>query len=116
MMSSEKLRTSLLFTNSTHPLQKREYPLRYRDMQVLTIFFKSHFIIDFQLNTFFPSQFCVFTVKIPTVTQRSAEEYAFKKSKNPFRKTMCSNHGHKPLTAVEWVHCLFLFPLVLGKM
>ena len=82
MMSSEKLRTSLLFTISTHPLQKREYLLRYRDMQVLTITFKSHFIIDFQLNTYFPSQFCVFTVKIPTDTQRST----LKRAKTLFAK------------------------------
>ena len=41
-------------------------------------------LIDFQLNTDFPSQFCVFTVKSPSVTQRSvSQENAFKKSKNP---------------------------------
>ena len=40
--------------------------------------------INFQLNTYFPSQFCVFTVKSPSVTQRSvSQENAFKKSRNP---------------------------------
>ena len=40
--------------------------------------------IDFQLNTDFPSQFCVFIVKSPSDTQRSvSQENAFKKSKNP---------------------------------
>ena len=39
-------------------------------------------LIDFQLNTGFPSQF--FTVKSPSVTQRPvSQENAFKKSKNP---------------------------------
>ena len=38
----------------------------------------------FQLNTDFPSKFCVFTVKSPSVTKRSVnEESALKKSKNP---------------------------------
>ena len=38
-------------------------------------------LIDFQLNTDFPSQFCVFTVKSPTVTQRSiSQENAYEKS------------------------------------
>ena len=42
-------------------------------------------LIDFQLNTDFPSQFCVFTVKSPSVTQRSvSQENAFKKSKGLF--------------------------------
>ena len=37
--------------------------------------------IDFQLNTDFPSQFCVLTVKSPSVTQRSvSQENAYKKS------------------------------------
>ena len=31
-------------------------------------------LIDFQLNTDFPSQFCVFTVKSPSVTQRSVSQ------------------------------------------
>ena len=41
-----------------------------------------HFnLIDFQLNTDSPSQFCVFTVKTPSVTQRSvSQENAYKKS------------------------------------
>ena len=41
-----------------------------------------HFnLIDFQLNTDFPSQFCVFTVKSPSLTQRSvSQENDFKKS------------------------------------
>ena len=40
-------------------------------------------LIDFQLNTDSPSQFCVFyfTVKSPSVTQRSvSQENAYKKS------------------------------------
>ena len=39
-------------------------------------------LIDFQLNTDFPSQFCVFfTIKSPIVTQRSvSQENAFKRS------------------------------------
>ena len=41
-------------------------------------------LIDFQLNTDFPSQFCIFYRKITySVTQRSvSQENAFKKSKN----------------------------------
>ena len=41
-----------------------------------------HFnIIDFYLNTDFPSPFCVFSVKSPSVTQRSvSQENAYKKS------------------------------------
>ena len=38
-------------------------------------------LIDFQLNTDFPSQFCVFNVKSPSVSQRSvSQESAYKKS------------------------------------
>ena len=38
-------------------------------------------LIDFQLNTDFPSQFCVFTAKSPSVTRRSvSQENAYKKS------------------------------------
>ena len=38
-------------------------------------------LIDFQLNTDFPSQFWVFTVKSPSVTQISvSQENAYKKS------------------------------------
>ena len=38
-------------------------------------------LIDFQLKTDFPSQFCVFTVKSPSVTQISvSQENAYKKS------------------------------------
>ena len=38
-------------------------------------------LIDFQLNTDFPSQFAFFTVKLPSVTQRSiSQENAYKKS------------------------------------
>ena len=38
-------------------------------------------LIDFQLRTDFPSQFCVFTVKSPSVTQRSvSQENAYKQS------------------------------------
>ena len=41
-------------------------------------------LIDFQLNTDFSSQFCMFfNVKSPSVTQRSvSQENAYKKSKN----------------------------------
>ena len=38
-------------------------------------------LIDFQLNTDFPSQFCVFPAKSPSVTQRSvSQENTYKKS------------------------------------
>ena len=38
-------------------------------------------LIDFQLNTDFPSQFFIFTGKSPSVTQRSvSQENAYKKS------------------------------------
>ena len=38
-------------------------------------------LIDFQLNTDFPSQFAFFTAKLPSVTQRSvSQENAYKKS------------------------------------
>ena len=38
-------------------------------------------LIDFQLNTDFPSQFCDFIVKSPSITQRSvSQENAYKKS------------------------------------
>ena len=38
-------------------------------------------LIDFQLNTDFSSQFCVFILKSPSVTQRSvSQENAYKKS------------------------------------
>ena len=38
-------------------------------------------LIDFQLNSDFPSQFCVFTVKSPSITQRLvSQENAYKKS------------------------------------
>ena len=38
-------------------------------------------LVDFQLNTDFPSQFCGFTVKSPSVTQRLvSQENAYKKS------------------------------------
>ena len=41
----------------------------------------SFILIDFQLNIDFPSQVCVFTVKSPSVTQRSVtQENAYKKS------------------------------------
>ena len=42
-------------------------------------------LIDFQLNTDFPSQFCgLFTVKSPSVTQRSvSQENAYKKELKP---------------------------------
>ena len=44
-----------------------------------------HFnLIDFQLNTDFPSQFCVFTVKSPSVTHRSvSQENSYKKELKP---------------------------------
>ena len=55
-------------------------------------------LIDFQLNTDFPSQFCVFYRKItPSVTQRSvSQENAYKKSLNPspvLHKTICSDNS-----------------------
>ena len=41
-------------------------------------------LIDFQLNRDFPSQFCVFTVKSPSVTERSVTQgNVYKKSYNP---------------------------------
>ena len=60
--------------------------------------------IAFQLNTDFPSQFCVFTGKSLSVTQRSvSQENAFIKSnKNPsllFRRTIGSNSS---FTLLNW--------------
>ena len=52
------------------------------DYLMYTIF--CFYQLNFQLNTDFTSQFGIFTVKSPTVTQRSiSQEYAFKKSKTP---------------------------------
>ena len=61
------------------------------------------YIIDFQLNTDFSSQFCVFTVKSRAcVTRRLvSQENAMKKSKDPspfVRKTLGSNNY---LTLIE---------------
>ena len=55
-------------------------------------------LIDFQLNTEFPSQFCVFYRKSPSVTQRSvSQENAYEKSsKNPspfLHKTLGSDNS-----------------------
>ena len=54
-------------------------------------------LVDFQLNTDFHSQFCVFYVKSPSVTQRSvSQENAFKKSQNPspfLHKTIGSDNS-----------------------
>ena len=54
-------------------------------------------LIDFQLNTNSPSQFCVCTVKSPSVTQKSvSQENAYKKSQNrsPFlHKTIGSDNS-----------------------
>ena len=55
------------------------------------------YLINFLLNTDFPSQFCVFTVKSPSVTRRSVSQgNAFEKSKNPSHfllKTVGSNNS-----------------------
>ena len=55
------------------------------------------YLIDFQLNTDFPSQFCVFHLKSPSVTERLvSQENAFKKSKNPspfFHHTIGSDNS-----------------------
>ena len=54
-------------------------------------------LIDFQLNTDFPSQVCFLTVKSCSVTQRSvSQENAYKKSWNPspfLHKTVGSNNS-----------------------
>ena len=56
-------------------------------------------LINFHLNTDFASQFCVFPVKSPSVTQRSVSQKknAFKKRKNQlpffFRRTIGSNNS-----------------------
>ena len=54
-------------------------------------------LIDFQINTDFPSQFLFFTVKSPGVTQRSvSQENAYKKSLNPspfLHKTIGSDNS-----------------------
>ena len=59
------------------------------------------FLIDFQLNKDFPSEFAFFTVKSPSITQRSvSQEKCYKKSKNPspfFRKTIGSNNSFIPI-------------------
>ena len=53
--------------------------------------------IDFQLYIDFPFKFCVFTVKSPSVTQRSvSQENAYKKSQNPspfLHKTIGSDNS-----------------------
>ena len=55
------------------------------------------YLIDFQLKKDFPSELSVFTVKSPSITQRSvSQENAFKKSKNPspfFHNTIGSNNS-----------------------
>ena len=55
--------------------------------------------MDFQLNTDFPSQLCVFivsTVKSPSVTQRSvSQENAFKESKKPVAFFFSQDYRHK---------------------
>ena len=54
------------------------------------------YIIDFQLNTDFPSNFVFFTVKSPGVTQRSvSQENAFKNRKNPSAFFPPQNHRLK---------------------
>ena len=51
---------------------------------VIYLPYTTFLLIDFQLKQVWSSQFCVFTVKSPSVTQRSvSQETAFKKSKNP---------------------------------
>ena len=53
------------------------------------------YLIDVQLNTDFPSQFCVFTAKSPSVTQRSISPENVLKRQKPvafFRKTTGSNN------------------------
>ena len=57
------------------------------------------YLIDFELNMDFPSQFCIFfTVKSSSVTQRSvSQENAFKKSQNQspfFRKNIGLNSSY----------------------
>ena len=63
-------------------------------------------LIDLQLNTDFPFQFCVFTVKSPSVTQRSvSQENAFKQSKtlSPFlRRTIGSNNSFTLIVNNLW--------------
>ena len=54
-------------------------------------------LINFPLNTDFPSQFCVFSIKSHSVTQRSvSQENAYKKSQNPspfLHKTIGSDNS-----------------------
>ena len=46
--------------------------------------------IDFQLSTDLPSQFCIFTVKSPSVTQRSvSQENAFKNEQRYISYNKC---------------------------
>ena len=89
------------------------------------------YLIDFQLNTNFPSKFCVFTVKSPSVTQRSvSRDNAFEKSKiqSPFffLKTIAWNNS---FTLIEnnsgfedsevWTQCNMLtvhYSLVTGHV
>ena len=56
------------------------------------------YLIRFQLNADFPSQFCIFTVKSSSITQRLfSQETSFKKSTNPSaffpRKTIGLNNS-----------------------
>ena len=92
------------------------------------------YIFDFQLNTDFPSQFCVFffffffIAKLPSVTQRSvSQENALKKSKNPsvFFSLKLSYSNWKQFQAFKkvkfdikvtvhyslWAKCTQLWPL-----
>ena len=58
-------------------------------------------LIDFQLNTDFSSQFCVFTVKSPRVTQRSvSQENAYKMSKT--RRLFSQNYRLEYLFYSNW--------------
>ena len=88
--------TSLLHTCDTY---------NFDYLQHITFRF---YLIDFQLNTDFPSQFCgFFTVKSPSVTQRSVSyENAFKKSKNPSPlffscKTIGSNNSFTLIESIS---------------
>ena len=64
-------------------------------------------LINFQLNTAFPSQFAFFTVKSSSVTQRSvSQENVFKKSTNPspfFRRTIGSNNSFTLIENNFWL-------------
>ena len=73
--------------------------------------FRFH-LTDFQLDTDFPSKFCVFTVKTPSVTQRLiSPQNACEKSKNPLSFPSQNMSSNNSFTLIENNLSLFFFYL-----